>query len=60
MGHEWHFGNSAKGENVYITAVCSKCGLIRRAAGVDGKRIDLRGDCLGEPQEPEETTPQVF
>jgi hypothetical protein len=61
MLHEWTFmlGTStigAVGERV--VAVCRRCGLIRtgRVAGSMSKegRIDLRGDCPGEPQEPTE------
>ena len=41
-----------------VVAVCGRCGLIRtgRVAGSMSKegRIDLRGDCPGEPQEPTE------
>jgi hypothetical protein len=61
MMHEWTFmlgiaSVGAVGERV--VAVCRRCGLIRtsRVAGTINKegRIDLRGDCPGEPQEPME------
>lgn len=59
MMHEWTFllGVStigAVGERVVI--VCERCGLIRtgRVASSTSKesRVDLRGECPGEPQEP--------
>jgi hypothetical protein len=54
MKHEWQFlsarGNS---DTPLVVAVCSACGLIRRTAASDGRRVDLRGDCPGEPQAPD-------
>ena len=61
MMHEWTFllGVStigAVGERV--VAVCRRCGLIRtgRIASSTSResRVDLRGECPGEPQEPTE------
>jgi hypothetical protein len=61
MMHEWTFllGVStigAVGERV--VAVCGRCGLIRTgrvaSSTSNESRIDLQGDCAGEPQEPTE------
>ena len=61
MMHEWTFllGVStigAVGERVVV--VCGRCGLIRtgRVASSTSResRVDLRGECPGEPQEPTE------
>ena len=61
MMHEWTFmlGTSTVGAvGERVVAVCGRCGLIRtgRVPGSMSKegRIDLRGDCPGEPQEPAE------
>jgi hypothetical protein len=54
--HEWLITSSPYGDSVRIVAACPKCGLVRICAAPavgDETHIDLRGECPGEPQEPE-------
>ena len=62
--HDWAFmlGTTTVGVLCErVVAVCGRCGLIRtgRVAGSRSKedRVDLRGDCPGERQEPTEDAP---
>jgi hypothetical protein len=57
--HEWTFmlGSSTIGAiGERVVAVCRRCGLIRTGrvatATSTESRVDLRGDCPGEPQAP--------
>lgn len=55
--HKWNFSSVAVGTNVGVVAVCETCGVIR-SQNVPGtaheRHIDLRGNCSGIPQEPED------
>ena len=54
--HEWLISPSPYGDAVRIVAACPACGLVRmcQAPGLgEETHIDLRGECPGEPQEPE-------
>jgi len=61
--HEWTFmvGPTVGVPGQRVVAVCGRCGLIRSGRVDVGKskesRVDLRGDCPGEPQEPAEDPP---
>ena len=63
--HQWHlashvadkFGDHSAGSSgIAISAVCAVCGLARvQVIATRGDQyVDLRGDCLGTPQEPGE------
>jgi hypothetical protein len=54
--HEWLISPSSYGDSIRIVAACSSCGLVRvwQAPTLgEETHIDLRGECPGEPQEPD-------
>ena len=58
--HQWQIGNHLnKQGSAAITVVCAVCGLARvKAIYQDQEQhVDLRGDCPGAAQEPEDDTP---
>ena len=58
MTHDWHFGSTTANDGPLITAICKRCGLMRRATvSSRDKHLDLRGDCPGEFQEPAKRAP---
>lgn len=58
--HEWEFlGMLGRNETPIIVGVCEVCGLTRRAVVRDGRHMDLRGECPGEPQDPGAPTPPM-
>jgi hypothetical protein len=58
--HEWKFLAGVRNDSLLMVAVCRVCGLMRRRTVADDRYIDLRGECPGEPQEPETQSPPMI
>jgi len=54
---DWKFLAGVRDDTSLLLAVCKVCGLMRRRSGANDQHIDLRGECPGEPQEPEARKP---
>ena len=48
------------GKSISVVAICDRCGVSRSTpagSGQNERHVDLRGECPGEPQEPEAVGP---
>jgi hypothetical protein len=56
--HDWRL-SSAGGADVWAVAICASCGLMRTCRVTSDKHLDLRGDCPGQPPEPEKPAKRI-